>query len=181
MDACTQPARRCCGASLLRACALAVAFTATLSATAGSKTLASGAPPAAGETAGCSKVEGFVLGGAESLIVTTAVCGGMPRGWLSKPPAPGQNIAATDPSLVLDRLNADKLGSGQLFSSGPYCSVGGKELQWVAVYDWRHRKKIDFRNGGIRRAWVVDPAARRFVPAPGPLLESASCRASDSE
>jgi hypothetical protein len=147
---------------------------------AGSKVLATGTETPS-EATGCTKVEGFVVDGADGLIVTTADCGGTPRGWLSMPPPPGRDVSPTDSSLVLDRFGAGKLGTGQLFSSGPYCSVGGKELQWVAVYEWRKRKTIDFRNGGIRQAWVVDSATRRFVPAPKPLLEKARCHAGDDE
>lgn len=134
----------------------------------------------AGETAGCTKVEGFVVDGADGLVVTSADCKGASRAWLSLPP-PVRVMATTDASLVLDRLDAGRISSGQLFSSGPYCSIGGKELQWVAVYDWRKRKKIGFRDGGIRQAWIVDPATRRFVPAPKRLLERASCHASANE
>lgn len=73
------------------------------------------------------------------------------------------------------------LAPAERFSIGPYCYRNGKSIFWVAIYDWRGKKKISRQSGGIREAWVANPGIGRFEPASADLIASAECLASDDE
>lgn len=128
----------------------------------------------------CSDFEGFVVHASIDLVVTSAKCKGGHEAWISKKRSSETN-QATDAMIVLDRLHIPELKAGETFSSGPYCYLHGKEVSWLAVYKWKKRKKITSANGGIRMAWIVNPATARFEPATQELLKRVVCIANEDE
>jgi hypothetical protein len=125
----------------------------------------------------CSDFEGFVLHAVVDLIVSSAKCATTYEAWLSKETKSEQNKTM----IVLDHLRIPELRPGETFSSGPYCYRHGKEINWLAVYDWKKRKKLTHQSGGIRQAWIVNPITERFEPVSHELLDDAVCLASEDE
>jgi hypothetical protein len=124
----------------------------------------------------CSDFEGFVVHAALDLVVTSAKCTILYEAWLSK-----KVKSSSGTMIVLDHLRVPELKAGETFSSGPYCYRHGKEINWVAVYDWRKRKKITHGNGGVRTAWTVNPTTEKFEPASRELLDEAVCLVGEDE
>jgi hypothetical protein len=125
----------------------------------------------------CADFEGFVLHAAVDLTVSSAKCKVTYEAWLSKELQSQQDRTM----IVLDHLRIRELKGGETFSSGPYCYSHGKEITWLAIYDWKNKKKLTHRNGGVRQAWIVNPRTERFESAPQELLEEAVCLANEDE
>lgn len=130
---------------------------------------------------GCSNVEGYVVDEDRTFKVTTARCNGFYEAWLSKrkSASPSDNVPYRD--VVIDHLRVRELRLGEKFSSGPYCVVSGKEVLWLAIYDWGRLKRITGRNGRVRDAWIANLATGKFEHAPEKLVRSATCTANQDE
>lgn len=126
----------------------------------------------------CANVEGFVADQAGRYTVQSARCDDATQVWLlgRGETNPG---GAAEPQ-ILDHLTVRRLRPGEMLSAGPYCRAGGRELRWVAIYDWKGRRRITGRSG-IREAWVVNLQAQRLEPAPAALVRAASCTANPDE
>jgi hypothetical protein len=125
----------------------------------------------------CSDFEGFVVHATVDLTVSSAKCATTYEAWLSKE----VKLEKDKTMIVLDHLRIPELRPGETFSSGPYCYRHGKEINWLAIYDWKKQKKLTHQSGGIRQAWIVNPTTERFEPVSQELLDDAVCLAGEDE
>jgi hypothetical protein len=143
----------------------------------GTKRLAS--PPTGLPWDGCSDVEGFVADEVGKYTVQSARCNGSIQAWLIGRVEGGAGDA--DRPLVMNQMTVRALHPGETFSAGPYCTVHGQEVRWVAIYNWKQRQRINGRSGGIVEAWTANLLAGRLEPAPRSLIQAAVCTANPSE
>ena len=90
------------------------------------------------------------------------------------------NTGAPAEPQVLDKRALRSLRPGEMLSAGPYCRAHGRELRWVAIYQWKGRKHIHGQSG-IRAAWVPNLQTQRLEPASAALVRAASCTANPDE
>lgn len=162
---------RCALAAVM--CALAAAPPATAQTTKQLATPTHGLPWSA-----CTNVEGFVADPSGRYTVQSARCGDAIQVWLLKR-SDGNPGGAAAPQ-ILDHLAVRSLRSGETLSAGPYCRARGHELRWVAIYNWKGRKRITGRSG-IREAWIPNLRAQRLEPASAALIRAATCTANPDE
>jgi len=138
------------------------------------------APSSAGQPwDACTDIEGFTVGDTGKFTAHSAKCNGSIQAWLLK--QDNSHPGGTKSQLVLDHLNVRDLRAGEIFSAGPYCTANGREIRWLAIYDWKKRKRISGQTGGIVEAWTVNLKTERFEVAPASLMLRAECTANDSE
>ncbi len=143
----------------------------------GTKRLAS--PPTGLPWDGCSDVEGFVADESGKYTVQSAQCNGSNQAWLIRRVEGGAGDA--DRLLVINQMTVRALHPGETFSAGPYCTAHGREVRWVAIYNWKQRKSIKGRSDGIVEAWTANLLAGRLEPAPRSLIRAAVCTADPNE
>ncbi len=143
----------------------------------GSKRLA--APTPGLPWSGCEDVEGFVADQAGQYSVQSARCGDASQVWLLQRGA--ADAGGSPDSQVLDHLTLRALRTGEMLSAGPYCRSHGRELRWVAIYEWKGRKRINGRSGGVVEAWMPNLQTGRIEPASRSLIRAASCAANPDE
>ena len=128
---------------------------------------------------GCSDVEGYVADELGQYTVQSARCNGSIQTWLLK--RDKDEVGDGGRPLVIDQLTVRALPPGQTFSAAPYCRVHGREVRWVATYDWNKRKRITGRSGGIVEAWKANLQAGRLEKVPRSLIREAVCTANPDE
>ena len=143
----------------------------------GTKRLAS--PPTGLPWDGCSDVEGFVADDSGKYTVQSARCNGANRAWLLRRADGG--TGDVDRPTVVDQIMVRALQPGETFSAGPYCTVQGREVRWLAIYKWKQRQRISGRSGGIVDAWTANVPTGRLEPATKSLIRMAVCTANPSE
>lgn len=168
---------------LLMAVAFAALGTCTLgcaadTSTPGTKRLATA--PTGLPWDGCTQVEGFVADAAGQFTVQSAQCNGTLQAWLLKRDN-GSGGGEGGRPRVIDQLAVRALQAGETFSAGPYCRANQREIPWVAIYNWKKRKQITGRSGGIVEAWQADLQTGKLVPAPKSLIREAVCTANPDE
>lgn len=146
------------------------------------------------EMLGCAQVEDAAVPEERGYVLTSATCrDGGAHLWLSRTlPTPQERSVADGggsekapkkkvgpPRVfqreIVDRLAVGVLPDGEYLSVAPYCYLNKKEIIWGAIYQWRGRRVINTENGGLRRAWVVDPKTLRLVSAPPTDFKNATC------
>ena len=128
---------------------------------------------------GCADVESFVAAESGRYSVVSARCNGSFQAWLLERAAGAAGSSARP--QVVDRLAVRELQPGEMFSAGPYCRVHGREVRWLAIYDWKQRKRITGHSGGIVEAWTVNARTGRIEPAARSLVGEAVCTANPDE
>jgi hypothetical protein len=128
---------------------------------------------------GCTDVEGFVGDAGGRYSVQSARCDSSIQVWLLKRAKGGPGNV--DRPQVVDQLAIRALQPGEIFSAGPYCLAYGRELRWLAIYNWKSRKRITGRSGGIVEAWTANLQTGRFERAPRALIKDAVCTANPDE
>ncbi len=130
---------------------------------------------------GCANVESYVVDEDGKFKVTTALCNGFYEAWLSRreSASPGDHVPYRD--VVIDHLRVRELMLGEKFSSGPYCIAAGREVRWLAIYDWGKRKRISGKDGRVRDAWIANLATGKFEHATDQLIRSVVCTADQDE
>ena len=128
---------------------------------------------------GCSDVESFVAEESGRYSVLSARCNGSIQAWLLERAA-GAAASAERPQVV-DQLAVRELQRGETFSAGPYCTVHGREVRWLAIYDWKQRKRITGHSGAIVEAWTANLRTGRIEPAARSLVREAVCTANPDE
>lgn len=126
----------------------------------------------------CKDMEGYVVDESAQVTVQSALCDGAIRAWLLKRV---EQDSGPSRLQVLDRLTVRTLQAGERFSAGPYCTVNGEEMRWLAIYFWKGRKRITGRSGGIVKAWTANLQTGRLEPAPRALVRQAVCTANPDE
>jgi hypothetical protein len=156
--------------------AIWTAATASVASAQGTKRLATPTPGL--PWSDCKDVEGFVADAAGRYTVQSARCGDGHQIWLLGR-GEATSGASTGPQ-VLDKRAVRSLRPGEMLSAGPYCHARGRELRWVAIYQWKGRKRIQGQSG-IREAWVPNLQTQRLEPASAALVRAASCTANPDE
>jgi len=126
--------------------------------------------------ADCVSYEGFTEGTENRFTVLTAKCPAGYETWLSKATKTEKGATRGD-MIVLDHMRISELKADERFSPGPYCNLGGKEINWIAIYTWDSRKSMTVANGKLHQAWIANLGSGRFEEVPRRHLETAVCKA----